>query len=307
MITIKKAAALTGLSVKAIRHYERFGLMPEPERTGAGYRLYSESDIARLQQIRYFREMKFPLTEIAALLDAPAEEARNAMIRQQAEVDRVLEEYKRAQMLLQSVLPEDIRAAAALSSVSDVCRPAIVATDLQNDILEGGALACGRIHLILPKLQKLFAKARRMGVPVIYVCDRHYKDDPELQLWNDHMIAGSYGAQIIDAVKPEPGDCVIYKNRFNGFVNTTLDKTLRQNRINTVVMTGWRSDVCVAQTAIEAFYRGYRVAVADDGVNSTTEAEHRQGMKLLAINYNFDFHPCDTILENLLHPAESSY
>ena len=91
MITIKKAASLTGLSVKAIRHYERCGLMPEPERTEAGYRMYSESDIARLQQIRYFREMKFPLTEIAALLDAPKEDVETAMIRQQAEVDRVLE------------------------------------------------------------------------------------------------------------------------------------------------------------------------------------------------------------------------
>ena len=106
MITIKKAASLTGLSVKAIRHYESRGLLSKPERTDAGYRMYSESDIARLQQIRYFREMKFPLTEIAALLDASTEEVQKAMIRQQAEVDRVLEEYKRAQMLLQSLLPE---------------------------------------------------------------------------------------------------------------------------------------------------------------------------------------------------------
>ena len=41
MITIKKAASLTGLSVKAIRHYESCGLMPKPERSGAGYRMYS--------------------------------------------------------------------------------------------------------------------------------------------------------------------------------------------------------------------------------------------------------------------------
>lgn len=277
--------------------------MPKPDRTESGYRMYSDSDIARLQQIRYFREMKFPLTDIASLLDAPVEELQKAMIRQQAEVDSILEEYKRAQMLLQSVLPEDIRAVPP-PSAPNTCRPAIVATDLQNDILEGGALACGRIHLILPQLKKLFAKARQMGVPVIYVCDRHYKNDPELQLWNNHMMAGSYGVQIIDEVSPMPGDSIVYKNRFNGFVNSTLDKTLRQMQINTVIMTGWRSDVCVAQTAIEAFYRGYRVAVADDGVNSTTEAEHRQGMKLLAINYNFDFYPCDSILENLLQQEE---
>lgn len=160
MITIKKAASLTGLSVKAIRHYESRGLLPKPERTDAGYRMYSESDIARLQQIRYFREMKFPLTEIAALLDTSTEEVQKAMIRQQAEVDRILEEYKRAQMLLQSLLPEDIDA-AALPAAPDVCRPAIVAIDLQNDILEGGTLACGRIHHILPQLKKLFARARR--------------------------------------------------------------------------------------------------------------------------------------------------
>ena len=105
MITIKKAASLTGLSVKAIRHYESCGLLPEPERTGAGYRVYSESDIARLQQIRYFREMKFPLTEISALLDAPTEEIQKAMVRQQIEVDRALEEYKRAQMLRAHRMP----------------------------------------------------------------------------------------------------------------------------------------------------------------------------------------------------------
>ena len=175
MITIKKAASLTGLSVKAIRLYESRGLLPKPERTDAGYRMYSESDIARLQQIRYCREMKFPLTEIAALLDASTEEVQKAMIRQQAEVDRILEEYKRAQMLLQSLLPEDIDA-AALSSAPDVCRPAIVAIDLQNDILEGGALACGRIHLILPQLKKLFARARQMAD--LYWDLNHGMEDP---------------------------------------------------------------------------------------------------------------------------------
>ena len=92
MITIKKAASLTGLSVKAIRHYESRGLLPKPERTDAGYRMYSESDIARLQQIRYFREMKFPLTEIAALLDASTEEVQKAMIRQQGLLDDAQDE-----------------------------------------------------------------------------------------------------------------------------------------------------------------------------------------------------------------------
>ena len=143
MITIKKAASLTGLSVKAIRLYESRGLLPKPERTDAGYRMYSESDIARLQQILYFREMKFPLTDIAALLDASTEEVQKAMIRQQAEVDRILEEYKRAQMLLQSLLPEDIDA-AALSSAPEVCRPALVAIDLPSHSSAAQKALCPR-------------------------------------------------------------------------------------------------------------------------------------------------------------------
>lgn len=59
-------------------------------------------------------------------------------------------------------------------------------------------------------------------------------------------------------------------------------------------------DVCVAQTAIEAFYRGYHVVIAEDGVNSTTEAEHRSGMSLMRVNYGFETYPCHRALEAIL-------
>ena len=297
MVTIKKAAELTGVTVKAIRHYESCGLIHSPERQENGYRMYSEDDICRLQKIRHYKDLKFSLHDIALLLDASPEYIQQAIIRQQAEVDRCLEEYKRAQMLLQAAIFGN---SMAYHQNNSECIPAIVAIDLQNDILEGGALPCKRIHNILPTLKKLFVKARNMGIPIIYVCDRHFTDDPELLLWNDHMMAGSYGIGIIDEVAPEKGDYIVYKNRFNGFVNTNLESTLKKLNVNTLVIVGWRSHVCVAQTAVEAFYRGYRVAIAEDGVDSTTEIEHEQGMQLMAINYNFDFYPCETILENLV-------
>lgn len=71
MVTIKAAAQLTGLTAKAIRHYESIGLCQPPQRTEAGYRLYSEEALFRLRRIRYFRDLKFSLEEIRALLDAP--------------------------------------------------------------------------------------------------------------------------------------------------------------------------------------------------------------------------------------------
>lgn len=302
MVTIKEAAALSGLTVKAIRHYESLGLVRASARTSAGYRQYSDDDIFRLRQIQYFRELKFPLQEIARLLDAPREDVQAAMMCQRTVVEQQLEEYRRAQTILNAAIAgeqETVRPADAAKN-----HVAVVAIDLQNDILEGGALCCKRILNILPPLQKLLAQARQAGVPVIYVCDRHYREDPELLLWNDHMMAGSWGVQIIDEVAPMPGDHIVYKNRFNGFVNTNLHELLQKLQVKTLLITGWRTHVCVAQTAIEAFYKGYQVAIAEDGVDSTTQSEHEHGMSLMQINYGFETYSCDEALEMLLRPKE---
>lgn len=299
MVTIKAAASLAGLTVKAVRHYESLGLVTPSARTAAGYRLYSDEDIFRLSRIQYFRELKFPLQEVAKLLDAPQEEVQQALLAQRQVVLAQMEEYRRAQAILDVVLTLEKNAAAP--SEAGKPRIAVVATDLQNDILEGGALACKRILNILPPLRKLFAEARSLGVPVIYVCDRHFKGDPELQLWNDHMMAGSWGMQIIDEVAPMPGDHIVYKNRFNGFVDTDLQDVLQRLQIDTVLMAGWRTDVCVAQTAIEAFYKGYQVAIVEDAVNSTTQREHEHGLSLMQINYGFETYESETVLGELLH------
>jgi len=297
MVTIKAAASLAGLTVKAVRHYENMGLVKPSARTPAGYRLYSDEDIFRLSQIQYFRELKFPLQDVAKLLDAPQEEIRQALLCQRQTVERQMEEYRRAQAILDVVLMQEREGTPQEAGKP---RVAIVAIDLQNDILEGGALACKRILSIIAPLRRLFAQARSLGIPVIYICDWHYKGDPELQLWNDHMMAGSWGAQIIDEVAPMPGDYIVHKNRFNGFVNTDLHEVLQRLQVDTVLMTGWRTHVCVAQTAIEAFYKGYHVAIVEDGVDSTTQSEHEHGLSLMQINYGFETYPCETVLEDLL-------
>lgn len=297
LVPIRMAAQLTGLTQKAIRHYESIGLCLPSARSDSGYRLYSQEDIQRLQQIQYFRKLKFGLPEIARLLDAPPEILHAEIRRQRSYVETQLNEYRQALAILNSTLSsEDNSAALDLGSP----RVAVVAIDLQNDILQGGALPCKRILNILPPLKQLFAKARSMGVPVIYVCDCHRKGDPELQLWNDHMMEGTWGAQIIDEMKPHPCDYVVHKNLFNGFINTDLQSILDMLNVRTLLITGWRTDICVTQTAIEAFYRGYHVAIAEDGTDSTTQREHEYGISLMQINYGFEVYPCAEALEALL-------
>ena len=71
MKTVKEVSRLTGVSVRTLHHYDAIGLLPPSRVTEAGYRLYDDAALARLQTILLFRELEFPLKEIKALLDAP--------------------------------------------------------------------------------------------------------------------------------------------------------------------------------------------------------------------------------------------
>ncbi|TLN15223.1 MerR family transcriptional regulator, partial [bacterium] len=69
--TVKQLARLAGVSVRTLHHYDQIGLLRPNLRTPAGYRIYQHTDLLRLQQILFYRELDVPLAEIQALLDRP--------------------------------------------------------------------------------------------------------------------------------------------------------------------------------------------------------------------------------------------
>jgi DNA-binding transcriptional MerR regulator len=73
--TVGAIARLTGVSVRTLHHYDDIGLVPPSGRTGAGYRAYSDADVERLHQVLTYRELGFPLEQIATLLDDPSVDA----------------------------------------------------------------------------------------------------------------------------------------------------------------------------------------------------------------------------------------
>jgi DNA-binding transcriptional MerR regulator len=79
MLTVKAAAALAGVSVRTLHHYEALGLIRPARTDGAGYRLYGPDDLARLQQVLFFRELGFELKAIAPILDDPAFDRARAL------------------------------------------------------------------------------------------------------------------------------------------------------------------------------------------------------------------------------------
>ncbi len=71
MKTVNQVSKLTGVSVRTLHHYDNIGLLKPTSITEAGYRLYDDEALARLQHILFFRELEFPLKQIGEILDSP--------------------------------------------------------------------------------------------------------------------------------------------------------------------------------------------------------------------------------------------
>ena len=85
MMTVKQVSDLTGVSIRTLQYYDKTGLLSPAAYTEAGYRLYDDTALERLQQILLFRELEFSLKDIKAILDSPDFD-RNKALQQQIEL-----------------------------------------------------------------------------------------------------------------------------------------------------------------------------------------------------------------------------
>jgi MerR family transcriptional regulator, thiopeptide resistance regulator len=94
--TVGELARLTGVTVRALHHYDELGLVRPSQRTAAGYRLYADDDVLRLHQVLVFRELGLPLDEIAAAIDEAGDQAellrrhREVLVTRRARLDAML-------------------------------------------------------------------------------------------------------------------------------------------------------------------------------------------------------------------------
>ena len=82
MMTVNEVSKLTGVSIRTLQYYDRIGLLNPAGRTEAGYRLYDDAALERLQQILLFRELEFPLKDIRKILQSPSFDRIMALERQ---------------------------------------------------------------------------------------------------------------------------------------------------------------------------------------------------------------------------------
>ena len=157
---------------------------------------------------------------------------------------------------------------------------ALLVIDMLRDFVnEDGALPVPDAKTLTGPINREIKRFREEGAPLIFVCDAHDEDDREFLAWQKHAIDGTEGAEVIDALDKRDGDTVIKKKRYSAFYNTNLEEVLKEKGIDTLVLTGVLTDICVMHTAADAAMRNYKVIVPEDCVKSVTKEAHDWAIK----------------------------
>jgi len=164
-------------------------------------------------------------------------------------------------------------------------KTAVIVIDMINDFVTG-VFKNDRAAKIIPNIEALLDFARKMKVPIAYATDAHlHNADPEFDVWGSHAVAGTWGAEIVEALKPHKGDFRVLKRKYSAFQGTNLDQLLRELKVDTVVLTGVVTDICIQHTAADAFFRGYKIIVPEDCVEAVDPPTQEAAIKFLRKAY----------------------
>jgi nicotinamidase-related amidase len=167
-------------------------------------------------------------------------------------------------------------------------KTALLVIDMQNDFVkENGSLRVESAEETIPLIRSLLNNARRNKVKVCYTQDTQIEGDKEFEIWPRHCVEGTRGWEIIDELKPENGEMVFRKNRYDGFYETNLEHYLSHVwHIENLIITGTVSNICVAHTAASAGLRWYKIIVPANGISALTEFD--QALTLRQVSFLYD-------------------
>lgn len=172
-------------------------------------------------------------------------------------------------------------------------KTSLVILDMLNDFVDG-TLANPAAKPIIGKIGELADAVRnRDDWVVIYANDAHKPGDVEFEVFGEHALAGSPGAEVVPELTPEEGDIVVPKRFYSAFTETDLDATCRVHNIGKMVVVGQHTNCCCRHTTYDAFLRGIEVAVVSDAtclfepmVGDNYDAAQSEALEYLTTFYN---------------------
>lgn len=182
---------------------------------------------------------------------------------------------------------------------------ALLVIDMQRDFCDPGGYAAragldvGRLASVIDRISAVLAAARDAGMLVVHTREGHLpdlSDCPPQKLLRSRqagaeigsrgplgrlLVRGEYGHDIIDALQPMPHEVVIDKPGYGAFYRTDLSAVLA--RIDTVVLCGVTTEVCVHSTLREAIDRGFRCILVGDACAASNPALQQPALDMLAV------------------------
>jgi nicotinamidase-related amidase len=160
---------------------------------------------------------------------------------------------------------------------------ALVVVDMQNGFCKpDGSLYAPGSEAAIDPVASLVDRAHDAGVRVVFTRDvhppeqfdgAHYYD--EFERWGEHVVEGSWEAEIVDELDVRPDDHVVEKHTYDAFHETELDGWLSARGVGDLVICGTLANVCVLHTAGSAGLRDYRPVLVEDCIGAIEE-DHRE-------------------------------
>jgi len=180
-------------------------------------------------------------------------------------------------------LPEELR---TVKVSADARKTAVMVIDMQNDFIkEKGKLYVPRSESLIKPIKSLLNAAREAGATIIYTQDWHHEGDPEFEVWGEHALAGSWGAEIVEELKPKEGEFIVRKPSYDAFYGTPLEHILRYRGLENLILTGVLANICVLHTAGSAAMRGYRLMVPVDCILALNEFDYALSLRQMSFIY----------------------
>jgi nicotinamidase-related amidase len=179
-------------------------------------------------------------------------------------------------------------------------RAALVVIDMQYDFVdpESGCYALGA-EMIVDPIRSLVDGARRVGMPVVFTQEVHRPDQLDAGRERDpgagqpypgglpddplpvHCVEGTKGVEIVEELAPRPEDVRIAKRRYSCFLGTDLQFLLNGLDVQTLLITGVCSNICVLWTVGDAYQLDYHARVIEDCVAGTSQKEHDAALTIM--------------------------
>ena len=178
-------------------------------------------------------------------------------------------------------------------NVPDKADAALLLIDVLNDLeFDGGDALLTSALPMARALSKLKTRARKAGLPIVYVNDNFGKWRSDFRQQLDHCLNENVrGRPVVELLVPDDDDYFVLKPKNSGFYHTTLPLLLEYLQVSTVILTGIATDNCVLYTASDAYMRDLKVVVPEDCVAAIDTRFHTAALEQMRATLKADTTP----------------